>query len=475
MRKNIKLLLFAGSYDGNPEEGTEMTSQLVSRLNKEGINVILVTYFKEQKLLLGKKGLTCVYIPKAKEKFRFNNTTRTLRELEIKYDFCAERILLGDDDYTQSVPRKRAFVDLTKYFLFWEEFLKKEKPDLIFGGDNRFGNLVPYYVSKKLNIPYEIIYFSAVVSNHFVITKNKDGRLTELEAYWKKNKNKELTKDEKEVVENYVKKCLENKSTVINTKPRINFAKVKYALERIYASLFIEKNDTPYLKPWRGIKSYFVRFVKSYWSKVYFEKPKKDEKFIYFPLHVHLETVLLISNHQFFHQERLAKLIAQNLPAGYKLYVKAHPGYIGGHELSLFRTIRKIPNARLIDPFVNSSDLIKKSSATIVIAGTAGWETLILKKPVISFGINYYNASGLTYQVKDLSEIYKVINKALKNEKLDLEVLFKYINAYVQTSYPGQISFTGLYHANASNKDLILGEDNLNKVISSLITHLKRR
>ncbi len=488
-----KILLFCGSHDGTPEEGAEFTVRLVKKLQEKGIQTVLVTYFKEQKIALHKKGLFCTYVPKEKEIFSVKNVTEELRELEIEYDFCAERILMGDPDYSDSVSRKKAFLDMVKYFKFWEVFLDLEKPELVFGGDNRFGNLVPYYVCKKKKIIYEVIYSSPIVPNSFFISKDKEGRLTEMEEYWNKNKNQPLSKKESNSVKKYLHSVRSDQSSetkVIDTSPKINLNKIKYALERSIKYLQVEGKDTPYLRPWRGIKNYLLRIIRAPISKIYYEMPRSHEKFIFFPLQVHLETTLLISNHQFFHQERLIETISKNLPAGYWLYVKGHPGYIGGHELSLFKAIKKLPNVRIIHPLINSRKLIKEAAAVAVIFGTTGWEALLLKKPVITFGITYYDNSGLTYKVDDLGKTSEVINEALKENpkqkelgeekeekeknKKNEETLLRFVNSYFQTTYKGKIAFTGIYHANASNRELVLKEENLDTVVNSIIKHLKK-
>jgi capsule polysaccharide modification protein KpsS len=387
---------------------------------------------------------------------------------------------MGDPDYSDSVPRKKAFIDLIKYFHVWEEFLEEEKPDLIFGGDNRFGNLVPYYISKQKNILYEIMYFSAVVPDSFIITRDKDGRMTELEEYWKKHQNKYLNQKELQTVEEYLCKFREkqDKPPMIDTRPTLNFDKIRYAFKMSRTALFVEGNDTPYLKPWRGIKSYLLRMLRAPLSKRYFESPQSGEKYFFFPLQVHLETTLLISNHQFFHQERLIELISKNLPAGYWLYVKGHPGYLGGHELSSFRSIKKLPNVRQINPLIPARNLIQDSVGVAVSVGTSGWEALMMGKPVLSFGINYYDASELTHKVNNLDQMDEVIRHIVNlpsvPSKAHEEKLSSFINAYFRTVYSGKIAFTGIYHANSSNRETVLDEKNLELVVNSIAVHLKK-
>ncbi|MEK6845400.1 MAG: hypothetical protein AABY26_01465, partial [Nanoarchaeota archaeon] len=333
---------------------------------------------------------------------------------------------------------------------------------------------------KHEKILYEIMYFSAVVPDSFIITQDKDGRMTELEEYWKKHLNKPLNQKERQTVEEYLRKFREkqDKPPMIDTRPTLNFDKIKYALKMSRTALFVERNDTPYLKPWRGIKSYLLRMLRAPLSKRYFESSKLGEKYLFFPLQVHLETTLLISNHQFFHQERLIELISKNLPAGYWLYVKGHPGYLGGHELSSFRTIKRLPNVRQINPLIPARNLIQNSAGVAVSVGTSGWEALMMNKLVLSFGINYYDASGLTYKVNNLDQMDEVIRRAVTSKilspKAHEEKLSRFINAYFKITYSGKIAFTGIYHANSSNREVVLDEKNLELVVNSIATHLRK-
>lgn len=470
--------MFAGSCDGTPQEGAEFTYQVVSGLRQKKIDVVLGTYSHEIYLYLKNKNMECIDIFKEMSKFKVKNVIKELREYELKYDFCAERILLCDIDYRSSVKRNIAFREMVKLFKFWECLLDKEKPNILFGGENRYGNLVPYYLCKKKNILYELLYVSPIVKDSFAITENTAEKLSELEKYWKENKNRALNKEELKKVREYITEFIYTKKRplFINTKPKIiSFQKIKYALERIYASFFLEDKNNPYFKSWRGIKNYFLMNIRSHLSKWYFELPRKNEKYIYYPLHVDLETILLFYNHQYVTQERIVEIISYNLPAGYKLYVKGHPVYIGGHRLSLFKNIKKLPNVRILNPLVDGRTLIKNASAIAVITGTAGFEGLLCQKPVITFGNAYYDISELTFKIKDMNFTDRVINDAVNMNSFDEEKLYRFLNAYFKTVYPGRVYFTGLYHSNEKCTDSVLNKKNVNNVILSIEKHIKHK
>jgi len=469
----VKIVHVADSFDGTHLDGAKLLFEICRKLkNKKNIKSTCVCHSKEQYNYFQKKKLSSFYYPSIIKKIKIGNLNKELEFIEKKYDCSVEQILVGDYDYNHSVPRKKAFADMVRIFKFWEDFIEKEKPDFILGGGQRFVHLIPYNVCKVKKTKFLTI-FSSIIPNTFNITESVKGNLTKLDKYWEDNKDKNLTKKEKEEVKEYIKSIIkkERKPFVRDSKPKLNPKKIKYALDRIYASFFVERRSTPYLRPWRGIKKYILKIIRSKISKLYYSKPKK-EKYIFFPLHVEWDSPIIVWNPRFIHQERLVELISKNLPAGYKLYVKSHPNDIGGNTLSQLKTIKNLPNVKLLNPSENSHDLIKNSRAVTVIAGTVGWEALLYGKPVIVFGSTYYKNIGSTYNVNNLSKINERIREALKNGKKDKQKLHRFVNAYMENVYPGQMTFSALYYSNKSNRNEVLNQKNIKKISNSLIKGL---
>ena len=83
---------------------------------------------------------------------------------------------------------------------------------------------------------------------------------------------------------------------------------------------------------------------------------------------------VLVRSPFYFNHAELVNSIALALPKDIKIYVKEHPGWIGGGiPLEQMKKIKKIEKVRVIDPSINSHDLIKNSKAVITIASTTGW------------------------------------------------------------------------------------------------------
>ena len=84
--------------------------------------------------------------------------------------------------------------------------------------------------------------------------------------------------------------------------------------------------------------------------------------FVYFPLHIEQEQVLLISAPFYTNQIEIIRHVTKSLPVGYKLFVKEHPvmSTRGWRSISEYKEIMQIPNVVLIHPSLKSENLIKK-------------------------------------------------------------------------------------------------------------------
>ena len=80
-----------------------------------------------------------------------------------------------------------------------------------------------------------------------------------------------------------------------------------------------------------------------------------------------------------------------------------------------------------------------KKSKIIVGLGTAGWEALLLKKPVMSFDNIWYSACKSVFKVNSINEIKKVINKIEDNYVVDTEDVKKYAETIFSLSFKSTI------------------------------------
>jgi capsule polysaccharide modification protein KpsS len=467
--QELKVFINCNSYDGTPLDGAMFIDKIAKKLRDHNISTVgIYTHFKEVKDYFDKKGMQCYYLPDFKKKYPVHDLAEELRGVEQRYDANLEKILVGDYDQYHS-NRRKALETLLSVFRFWEDVIDREKPDYIIGGGVRFLDLVAHAICKKRKTKFLAVQIP-LFPNTFCFTQDILGHTSTLDRYWQLNKDKEITKGEREKVEEYIKSIIgtEKRPFRVDSRPIINPAKIKFFLEKAYKSFFIERLRTPYSKPWRGAYRYAMKIIRSKLSRVLYSKPDYNEKYIFYPLHVEWDSVILLWNPLFLNQLFLIKHISRNLPSDTTLYVKEHPNDVGGISLTQLKRIKDTPKVKLVHPQEDSHKLIRNSEAVLVIAGTPGWEGLLMDKPVICVGETYYNSLGLTWDVKDLTQLQEIIKKATKEDKTNRDRLYRFISAFQKVVYPGKINFTQLYYTNEINRDIVLSEENIKKVAEGI-------
>jgi capsule polysaccharide modification protein KpsS len=94
----------------------------------------------------------------------------------------------------------------------------------------------------------------------------------------------------------------------------------------------------------------------------------------------------MIDATNFTNQLHVIELLAKNVPANHKLYVKEHPYMIGQRPTGFNDNLAKIPNVKIIYPLSSTKDIIARASVVATITGTAGWERLMMGRPVLVIG-----------------------------------------------------------------------------------------
>ena len=181
------------------------------------------------------------------------------------------------------------------------------------------------------------------------------------------------------------------------------------------------------------------------WNKIKIKKyfninhvNELPEKFIYFPLQLYPEASIHIPSPFFKHQERVIDLIRLNLPKQYKLIIKEHPLMEGRRSSDFYKKLMKTSGVRLINTAVNSNEIIRKSSLTISVSGTAVYEAYFLKKPSFSLGETTFSNFTNTIKV-DLNDmagtIQRYIEKQISENEIKNSVALLYQNTFNFNNY----------------------------------------
>ena len=164
--------------------------------------------------------------------------------------------------------------------------------------------------------------------------------------------------------------------------------------------------------------------------------PDYGVPYVVFPLHFQPELTSSPSGDIFVDQGLCIEVLAKNVPADHLIYVKEHPTQFYAHTVGqtgripeFYQDILANPKVRLMPLHVDPFELFAHAKAVATVTGTSGWEAMVKGKPVISFGLTWYEKySGVLKIIDEKSAA--LITPFIKNFKFDERNLLAYLNAF---------------------------------------------
>lgn len=250
----------------------------------------------------------------------------------------------------------------------------------------------------------------------------------------------------------------------VQTKPRISLKNLALPLYRLYKSFDKDLNDPCSYMYFEEYKTYTNR-LKFYFNyrkaQKYYKKANYNTKYIYFPLHYQPEACTIVCAEKYEKQLFFIDSWAKSLPADTVLYVKEHYAFLGNRDPHFYEELKQYPNVVIVDPWESSRKLIENAVAVTTLTGTAGWEAMLLRKPVFLGGETYFDKAPGIIKVSDIFDNYL---KELKNWKRpDRKDVVNYLCACFRSLRKGNV-----YAQNESE----LIEDNIDAICDSLYKQL---
>lgn len=193
--------------------------------------------------------------------------------------------------------------------------------------------------------------------------------------------------------------------------------------------------------------NFYKKTLNSYYSKKTTDIVK-GLPYILLPLHYQPEMTSNPSGDIFVDQLLCVEMLLKNSPSDFLIYVKEHRSQFYAHTeghtsrmKEFYDDLLKYPRVRLISESYDQFELIKHSKAVATITGTAGWEAMILGKPVICFGLSWYEKYQGVLRITDEKSASK-IEEFIINFNFNERDLLCYLNAFRKKSvnayfYPG--------------------------------------
>lgn len=230
-----------------------------------------------------------------------------------------------------------------------------------------------------------------------------------------------------------------------------------------------------YQNKWAVYKAsrYLDKLKKDYESLT--TPPNYDENYVVLFLHYQPEATSCPGGDIFVDQRLCIELLLKYLPSNYKVYVKEHP-----HQLSklkdgytarmrdLYDDLLKNDRVKLISLGVKSFDLIDNAKAVATLTGTAGWEAMVRHKPVIAFGLcwyeNYVRGVLRVTNEESAKDMYKFIGEY----QFDEHSLLSYLASVGKGTYVADY-----FKRNRTGVLTISKEENVNGVVKAILEHVQ--
>ena len=158
-----------------------------------------------------------------------------------------------------------------------------------------------------------------------------------------------------------------------------------------------------------------------------FELPRAGEKFVLLTLHVQPEASIDTLARAYRNQVEGVRAVARLLPADVQLYVKEHSAALGTRPNGFYDELCNVPGVKLIDPAVNSRDLMDNALLVLAPSGTICMEAALIGVRATTFvelffssmlvvpNFNPYSASR--------SEVFRLLSTPVKSEAERTEAL----------------------------------------------------
>ena len=172
----------------------------------------------------------------------------------------------------------------------------------------------------------------------------------------------------------------------------------------------------------------------------YVEPVDLSQPYVYVPLHYQPERTTSPEGEVFAHQFLMVDMLSKCIPKGWYVYVREHPMQfkaVGSHgECSripeFYDDLIKLRNVKFLPFSLSSFDLIEHARAVATVTGTVGWEALLRKKPVLTFGHAWYKHCEGAFYTIDERQCRQALTHIAKGYIIDEKAVRYFLSALEQ-------------------------------------------
>lgn len=395
--------------------------------------------------------------------------------------------------------RERHFLNLVKY---WTACIEVCKPDIVISAllPHRVYDYVLYLLCKFYNIKYVCFQYTLCPERVFAVSDifsignllDKDFELYRQRNLTEQDLPQEIYDVLKKVRSDYsiaapsymaVHPVLDKKASKLSFlgKRFINhnnllgpdsflkkgltktyYKNKKYSLENTHFNLLeLVLNRKKTFKYNKALKKYYSSLT---------SKPDYSVPYIMFFPHYQPEATSSPGGDIFVNQRLCVETLLKHTPKDYYIYIKEHPNQFMSHMQGHTSRIKEfyddlaiLPRVKLIPFEIDSYTLIRNAKAIATITGTVGWEAMVQKKPVIAFGIIWYEKYSGVLRITDEASATRITH-FIETYQYSESDLLAYLMAFSKNTVKA-------YHYIGRKKKVNIPEE---ECIDNLIKEIRR-
>ena len=401
-------------------------------LARQGHEVAHVTHARQAERRLARRG-PAYRLPALMKELGEVDVAAEAARIERQYDTPHLRDIYKTDPPCYGKPEAWCIERTVRHFLALERIFDRERPEIV----------VPEVGSESMRTITHLICLERGIRILFLLYTifDKPLRLYENTLHAPivaQDEVRELSGAERDEIESFIRRFTTKKKP-IRAYRESAFAQIDLSGWAKFGRHVLQRLTDPeneYMRPIQWAVNRRRERARSIAAKRLYQPLREGRPFVYFPLHVTDDYKIKRVIPHCVDQASIIEQVADALPQGYDIVLKEHPMSVGRNGLELLKRLRRIPNARLVDPYTSSHDLIKAAQAIVVISSTVGLEALMYDKPVLTMGQPFYGGYGVTVDIDSFREIRDKVPAVLEFEP-DPERILQFLHASMRRCYEG--------------------------------------
>jgi len=162
----------------------------------------------------------------------------------------------------------------------------------------------------------------------------------------------------------------------------------------------------------------------------------QDRRLALFTLHKQPEASIDVIGGLHTNQLSLIETVSKSLPVDYLLLVKEHSNAIGDRGREFYEAVCSLGNVRLIDPWADSRELLKKAEAVFTVSGTIAMEASLMRRNALTFAECFFSHMPMVQYIRNPAYIPDMLRSKPEPEASDY---YKFYNDLITNSFEGLI------------------------------------